>query len=50
MKYKFFAGVGLQGQQEEIIEVPEGEDVEEYFDAWLEQYLNCGWEKIEEVE
>jgi len=50
MKYRFFAGVGIGDRQEEVIEVPDDEDVEEYFNGWLEQYLSCGWEKIKEVE
>ena len=49
MKYRFFIGIsGIVGGYNEIVEVPEGEDVEEYLDGWLQQNLDYGYEKVEE--
>ena len=50
MKYRFYSRAGFAEVYEEIVEVPNDESVEDYFDPWVEQNVDFGFEKIEEVE
>ena len=51
-KIKFYADLGYVGaNREEIVEVPDSyteEDIEEMFECWLSNYLDCGFIEIEE--
>lgn len=51
-KIEFYADLGYVGADcKEIVEVPDDdteEDIEEMFECWLSNHLDCGFTKIEE--
>lgn len=53
-KFKFYAGLGYVGaDHEEIVEIEDDcteEELEEIFEGWLSNYLDAGYDEIEDEE
>lgn len=53
VKVKFTLSIGYNGKHEDIVDVPDDathEDIQGYYEEWCQNYLNGGWERMEDGE
>lgn len=52
MKVEFYLGIGFaNAEHKEIVDIPDStpeEEIEEYFNDWMTNYLDCGWSIVED--